>query len=112
MNTSRLTGVLVHLSGFLTILLMYVFSNSADYILLSEIILGIVMLIAIQSRKYALWYVAAFLIMPMILDIPGTHLGLWSFGTSDFLGFPFWLPFFYGNLTVSFLYLVSTRFKI
>ena len=91
-------------SGFLNILLMYAFFDRPQLILLSIVVLGFIMLAAIQSRKYVLWYVAAFFLGPIILDIPGTHLGLWSFSTPDILGFPLWLPFWYGNIVVSFIY--------
>ncbi|HVV38933.1 MAG TPA: hypothetical protein VHD31_01255 [Candidatus Paceibacterota bacterium] len=87
---------------------MYVFFDHPQFIVLSLAILGLIMLGAIWDRRYMLWYVVAFVLGPIILDIPGTYFGLWSFGTPDILGFPFWLPLFYGNLTISFLYFVRT----
>lgn len=69
------------------------------------------MLATLRSARYALWYIAAFLLGPIILDFPGLHLGLWSYGTPQVFGFPFWLPFFYGNVTVSFMYFVLATQK-
>jgi hypothetical protein len=83
---------------------MYIFFDRPQLILFSIILLGLSMLIVMQSRRYVLWYIAAFVLGPIILDIPGTYLGLWSFSTPDVLGFPFWLPFWYGNIVISFLY--------
>lgn len=99
------------MSGCATIALMYVFFNHPQLILLSLAILGLILLVTIQSGRYLLSYVGAFVALPIILDIPGTHLGLWSFGTPDVLGFPFWLPFFYGNLVVAFLYFAEPQNK-
>ncbi len=88
---------------------MYVFSSRPELILFSLAALGIVMLAAIRNARYLLWYIAAFALLPIILDIPGMHFGLWSYGTPELYGFPLWLPFFYGNVTVSFLYFVETQ---
>lgn len=107
MRKTRTKSALVLVSGCASILLMYVFFNHPQLILLSLAVLGVVILATIRDRHYVLWYVAASLLLPIVLDIPGTHFGLWSFGTPDIFGFPFWLPFFYGNLTISFLYFVS-----
>ena len=110
----KLQGVsaLVFISGSLSILCMYVFFDRPQLILLSLAVFGLVMLAAIRNGRYVLWYIAAFVLLPIILDIPGTHFGLWSFGTPDIFGFPLWLPFFYGNLTVSFLYFALTTQRI
>lgn len=106
----KLTSATARLSvaGIATILSLYVFFDRPDLILLTQIVLGVIMLVTIRSWRYVLWYIGAFILLPLILDIPGTHFGLWSFGTPDMLGFPYWLPFFYGNLVVSFLYVTRT----
>ena len=96
--------VVMFISGCFNILAMYVFFDRPELILFSVIALGLVMLAVLRSKEYMFWYLAAFVMSPIIFDIPGTHLGLWSFGTPDILGFPFWLPFWYGNIVVSFLY--------
>lgn len=98
----------VFASGCATILFMYVFSHSPELILLSLAALGLIMLAVIRRGRYVLWYIFAAVIGPIILDIPGMHFGLWSYGTPEILGFPLWLPFFYGNITVSFIYFVLT----
>lgn len=104
MNEAKLPLSIMLVLGFLNILLMYMFFDRPQLILFSIIAVGLVMLVILRSKQYILWYLAAFVLGPIILDIPGTHLGLWSFGTPDILGFPFWLPFWYGNIVVSFLY--------
>lgn len=108
MNQLRIASYLVFASGTATILFMYVFPNRHELILLSLIVLGLIMLIALRNGRYILWYVVAFILGPIILDIPGIHFGLWSYGTPQFLGFPLWIPFFYGNITVSFLHFALT----
>ncbi len=109
MSKLHTASFLVFASGCGTILLMYVFFSRPELILLSHALLGLIVLAAIRNGRYVLWYIAAFVLGPIILDIPGMHFGLWSFGTPDLFGFPLWLPFFYGNLTVSFLYFVRTH---
>src|SRR6266704_83164 len=106
MSKLKLRPSLVYLSGSATILLMYVFSSRPDLILFSLGLLGAIMLLAIPNGRYVLWYIAAFLLGPIILDIPGLHFGLWSYGMPELFGFPLWVLFFYGNITVSFIYFV------
>lgn len=108
MNHLRLASYIVFASGIATLLSMYVFSNHPELIMLSLTILGLIMLITLRNGQYVPWYVVAFILGPIILDIPGIHFGLWSFGTPQFLEFPLWLPFFYGNITVSFLHFALT----
>jgi hypothetical protein len=95
---------LVFAAGCATILSLYVFYNHPQLIALSHAVLGLIMLAVIRSRRYLIWYAVAFILGPIILDIPGMYFGIWSYGTPQIFGFPFWLPFFYGNITVSFLY--------
>jgi hypothetical protein len=101
--------IIVAVAGCATIPLMYVFFNKPQLILFSLAVLGLILLTTIRSGRYLFSYLGACVVLPIILDIPGTHLGLWSFGTPDFFGFPFWLPFFYGNLVVAFLYFAESR---
>ena len=101
--------IIVSVAGVATIVLMYVFFNQPQIILGIDIVLGALILLAARGRQYISCYAIAFIVLPIILDIPGTHLGLWSFGTPDFFGFPYWLPFFYGNLATSFLYVALTK---
>ncbi|MDB5189983.1 MAG: hypothetical protein JWN49_309 [Parcubacteria group bacterium] len=108
MTKSYIQSTLVFVSGGATILSMYVFFNRPEFILLSLILLGLLIVLAIRNWKYAVWYIVAFVLGPVILDLPGLHLGLWSYGTPEIFGFPFWLPFFYGNITVSFIFFVLT----
>lgn len=109
MSKLRLASYLVPAAGCATILFMYIFSNRPELILFSLAALGLIMLVVIRNGRYVLWYIAAFVLGPIILDIPGMHFGLWSFGTPQIFGFPFWLPFLYGNLTVSFLHFVRAH---
>jgi uncharacterized membrane protein YoaT (DUF817 family) len=106
MRKSYIASYLVFALGCASILSMYVFSDRPQLILLLFVVLGIIMLSVIRNKRYMLWYLVAFVLGPIILDIPGMHFGLWSYGTPQLLGFPLWLPFFYGNTTVSFLYFV------
>lgn len=108
MSKLHINFYLVFASGTATILFMYVFPNHPELILLSLAVLGLIMLTALRNGRYVLWYVVAFIIGPIILDIPGMHFGLWSYGTPQIFGFPLWIPFFYGNITVSFLHFVLT----
>jgi hypothetical protein len=109
MSKPYIASYLVSVLGCATILFLYVFSSRPELILLSLAAFGLIMLAMIRKRRYVLWYIGAFVIGPIILDIPGMHFGLWSYSTPEFFGFPFWLPFFYGNLTVSFLYFVRVH---
>jgi len=109
MSKAPLTPSLVYVSGGATLVFMYAFYNRPELILFSFAVLGLIMLGAINRGRYVFWYIAASVLGPIILDIPGLHLGLWSYGTPQIFGFPFWLPFFYGNVTVSFLYFVRAH---
>jgi hypothetical protein len=105
MERPPVVTVIVVISGCATILLMHAFADRSRLILISLAALSIILLGVTRDWRYAFQYAAAFLALPIILDIPGTRLGLWSFGTPELFGFPFWLPFFYGNLTVSASYI-------
>lgn len=110
MHLSRVASYIAYAAGGATLVSMYVFSGRPDLILIALVAIGVVTLVALRSGKYTVWYLVACLLGPVIFDIPGMHLGLWSYGTPEFLGFPLWLPFFYGNITVSFIYfLLATQ---
>ena len=108
MHKRQTVRTIVSIAGVATLPLMYMSFDRPQLILLSLVVLGVIILAAIRNGRYVFGYIAAAVLLPIVLDIPGTHLGLWSFGTPDLFGFPFWLPFFYGNLTVSFFYVAVT----
>jgi len=108
MNKLHMASFAVFASGGATLLFMYAFNDRPQLILLSLAVLGLIMLALLRDGRYVLWYIAAFILGPIILDLPGLHLGLWSYGAPQFLGFPLWLPFFYGNVAVSFIHFVLT----
>lgn len=110
MNRNRVAAYIAYASGGATLAFMYAFSSRPELTLFSLAVIGLITLIALRNGRYVLWYVVAFVLGPIIFDIPGLHLGLWSYGTPQFLGFPLWLPFFYGNITISFIYfLLATQ---
>lgn len=110
MIQQRVASYLAYASGGATLVSMYVFSGRPDLILIALATIGLVTLVALRNGRYVLWYLVACSLGPVIFDIPGMHLGLWSYGTPELLSFPLWLPFFYGNITVSFIYfLLATQ---
>jgi len=110
MSKHRTASYLAYVLGVATLAVMYIFSSNPGVIVVTLAAMGPITLIALHSGRYVAWYIVASLLGPIIFDIPGLYLGLWSYGTPQLLGFPLWLPFFYGNITVSFIYfLLATQ---
>ena len=97
----RPSSLLVIVSGFVTITLFLVWGAShPGLVLIFVLLLSAAELTLVFSARAFVEYFTAFILAPLIFDIPAVHLGVWSFATPQFFGIPFWLPFVYGNVAL------------
>jgi hypothetical protein len=73
--------------------------------IIALLILGGLLLFLIGKRKYVILYVFGFVSGPLAEAI-GIYFHQWAYSNTWILGFPFWLPFVWGNAA---LYLGSLK---
>jgi len=85
------------LLSILTLLSIAVFWEQTPLTILCLIVLAVLMILLEENRKSAaILYFIAFLWGPLA-EATAIMAGAWTYSAPDLLGFPFWLPFLWGN---------------